>query len=294
MTGFSAGHSRAVSYQTVSQASRARQFLGTPVRVWRVITWRRALQPVPAVYFAAAIVGLIVGLILGAFTSVPWWISPVALVILTWAFFFSTIWLRPHLHLTSLRTDLFSAVSPASGAVRQMREEADRIMSAALPIYGVVGLGLAVLGGEPKIGSSSWGPDGLQQVLIHYSDKFQVQVTVASQLWEDAGRIHVHDMLMNYRWNQTAGAAVSIEDHMALQERLEIHDGELTWETAKLTIDGVDVPAHRTSIDSLSAYYAQSDGYWVALLTPADAVTPALRRFSSDERRKLAAPVLPR
>lgn len=107
-----------------------------PVRLLQVLRERRSMEPVPATYLVAGLVGSVLGLATRRLLGWRWWAVPAAWLGGTWLFFLSSALWGPR-GRDRLRTELLSVISPTRGATRRGAEEEQQFRRVPFPLFGL-------------------------------------------------------------------------------------------------------------------------------------------------------------
>jgi hypothetical protein len=108
-----------------------------PVQLVQTLRRRRTMMPVPLTYLAAAVAGMVLGVVAEVLFGWPWWLVTAALVAAVWLFFASSALWGARGPGPSLATDLLRVVRPAKATERDLRQEVERFRAAPFPLYGL-------------------------------------------------------------------------------------------------------------------------------------------------------------
>lgn len=109
-----------------------------PLRLVRVLTGIRTWQPNPALYLGAAAVGTAVGILVDAFTAVPWWVGTVTGPATVFALSVVRA-VRSPFRQHPLRVELLRVLAPDRYADRIQQEEERWLRETDLPLLGLDG-----------------------------------------------------------------------------------------------------------------------------------------------------------
>jgi hypothetical protein len=108
-----------------------------PIQLVQTLRRHRAMDPVPATYLAAALVGAVLGVAVQLVAGWPWWLVAAAVVGAVWLVFASTAFWGAGGSSPSLATDLLRVVRPRLAIERDHRQEVERFRAAPFPLYGL-------------------------------------------------------------------------------------------------------------------------------------------------------------
>jgi hypothetical protein len=127
--------SDARSYGALWTARRG--WWSVPIQLVQTLRRHRAMDPVPATYLAAALVGAVLGVAVQLVAGWPWWLVAAAVVGAVWLVFASTAFWGAGGSSPSLATDLLRVVRPRLAIERDHRQEVERFRAAPFPLYGL-------------------------------------------------------------------------------------------------------------------------------------------------------------
>jgi len=255
-----------------------------PRQIWLALARRRRIIPSPLLYLAVAAVGVLIGVVLQVTVGVWWWLPPLALLIVAWLVFLSSIWWPPRTRHDSLRVALLSAVNPRRGFEARRREQRELVLASGLPLFE-----LESWPGTVRV--AGWGgpPERITRVSVGFcaapdSTPIVSVTTIADQAeHEDRIREQLLDELSGRDLEIRTGPLPSpeaIRDAIA-QARDELR--ALSWAPVTIRIDGRDHEGFAFRGPQGSAAYCALGDLWVTIAAAGRADYP-LRTLGEPDR----------
>lgn len=218
-----------------------------PSKTMRVLMRHRTAEPVPLFWFAAALVGVVLGVAADLTLGWVWWLVTAGFLILVWLVFLATALRYPG--RDNLWIDLVATVSPQRAQELNKTRLVEQVENAPGPVYGLMEWeGPRHIGGH---GRSS--ADGLTHLkLIYGSPLDQPHVTVDT-IWPRSNRPHmpiqdVRERLTRRLWRGQLRPPEHLDDeerrNWMRQQHLAVDERPIPeWISTSVQIEGFAHPA---------------------------------------------------
>lgn len=250
-----------------------RGWWGWPSKAMRVLLQHRTAEPVPLFWFAAALVGVVLGVAADLILGWVWWLVTAGWLVLVSLVFLATAFRYPG--RDNLWVDLVATVSPQRAQQLEMKQLLQLVETAPGPVYGLVEWeGPHQIGGH---GRSS--TDGLTHLKLIYGSPLDEPHVRVNTIWQQSNRpeISIQDVrsrLTRGLWHRQLHPPEHLdseESHDWMREKHSDIDQRSIpdWTPTSVHIEGTAHPAE---------LYGEGED-WVAVIE----IDPALIEIGSHQ-----------
>lgn len=230
-----------------------------PSKAMRVLMRHRTAEPVPLFWFAAALVGVALGVAADLALGWVWWLVAVGFLILVWLVFLATALRYPG--RDALVLDLVATVSPLRAQDLERSRLLEQVENAPGPVYG-----LMEWEGSRHIGGHGFSPaEGLTHLKLIYGSPLDQPHLTVNTIWPRPNRPHlairdVRERLTRKLWRGQLRPPDHLDGDQRVawmrQQRSAINERPIPdWTSASVRVEGVAHPAE---------LYREGDD-WVAI-----------------------------
>lgn len=248
-----------------------------PWRAWKVILGRRRVFAPPLFYIMLFALGSVIGVILHLTLGFSWWITPVALVVLAWLWFLSTIWVGNGSRYTvSLREELLGVFKPEMAEAKAKARMRAEIGATSLGFYTPAHLHHLT----PHLGWSG-SESGIESVTLtcveHDPAKDSMSVLCIVQTLQghldlavllDEVRSHLMSEALKQA-RDTLPPPESEDEYQARHDAIvheTLREAEtLTWSPGEMIINADRIAAHTSTSHGLRFTYGKLNNEWLLI-----------------------------